>query len=232
MTGFLIDLILLGIVLITVIVSAKRGFMRSLVETVGFAVALIAAICLSNPLAGMVYDRAIAPAVVTAVDGAIDDSTQNALDSAWSALPKFITNNADKIGFSKEKLSQKIGDLSDGTTDKIAQSASQNIIRPIIVKITGILFAIIIFVLLLILVKVSAVSLNKLFSFSIIGKMNTLLGGLLGVVKGLVFAVAASLVIQLLLGFLPGGASVLDLTALKGSTLFKTILSILPFAGK
>lgn len=229
--GIILDLILLGIFVFSVISSAKRGFVRTFVETAGFVIALVLALTFSKPVAGVIYDRTVAPAVVSAVDDAVINGAQDAVDSVWSALPKFVTDNADKLGLSQQSLFTHLDGATGQTAADLAQSASDTVIRPILVQLLGMLVSVLLFAVLMFVVKILSRALNKIFSFSVIGTVNKTLGGLLGAVRGLALMVLAVMVVRLVGSFLPGGAALYDPSLLEGSFLFKTITAILPFSG-
>lgn len=230
--GIILDIVLVGVFVFSVIASAKRGFVRSFVETAGFVVALLLALSFSKPVAGMIYDRTVAPAVVSAVDNAVINTTQDTVDSVWSALPTLITDHADKFGLSRQSLTAHIDGTSGQTAAELAQSASQNIVRPIVVQLLGMLISVVLFAVLFFVVKILSRALNKIFSFSVIGDLNKTLGGVLGAVRGVALMVLVAMVVRLIGGFLPGGAALFDPSLLEGSFIYKTITSILPFSGK
>lgn len=59
--GIYIDIALLAIILIFLIVSAKRGFLITLLEVLVFAIAVISAANLCKPAANSIYDTFIGP---------------------------------------------------------------------------------------------------------------------------------------------------------------------------
>ena len=59
--GIYIDMALLAIMLIFLIVSAKRGFLITLLEVLVFAIAVISAANLCKPAANSIYDTFIGP---------------------------------------------------------------------------------------------------------------------------------------------------------------------------
>ncbi|MBR7071311.1 MAG: CvpA family protein [Clostridia bacterium] len=202
--------VLLGVFVLTVILSAKRGFVCSLIETIGFLAALILSITLSTPIAEIIYDRAIAPTVVSAVDSAVADNTQNTVDSVWTALPGFVTGYAEKVGVSKEHIASRIGTASEHVSNNMVESASQNVIRPMMVSLLKIMVSVVLFTVLFFVVKIAARLLNKVFSFSVAGKVNTILGGVLGVIKGLIFVFFGVMIFRLVCSYLPNGADILS----------------------
>ena len=72
-----LDIIVLAIILVTVFLSAKRGFVRVLIELVGFVAAVFISFTISTPLADMTYDKIIEPPIVASVGDVTGDSVGN-----------------------------------------------------------------------------------------------------------------------------------------------------------
>lgn len=193
--SIVIDLILIAIILLFALISAKRGFVKVLVETVGFVAAIIVAFTISTPLADTTYDKLIEPPVVKAAVNAVGESAEH---EAWNALPEFLMNNklfGEKINSFTDKITQNI---SEGTETAV-KNASQEIVKPIAVKIFGLLYSVILVIVLTVLVKFLAKIINGMFSFSVVGTLNRTLGGVLGAVKGIIIAIIFCMVISLIL---------------------------------
>lgn len=194
---FIIDLILVAVILIFALISAKRGFVKVLVETVGFIAAVVVAFTISTPLAEVTYDKIIEPPVVKAAVNAVGESAEH---EAWNALPEFLMNN-DIFGTQINSFTEKItANLSLGVETAV-KTASQDIVKPVATKIFSLLYSVILVLVLSIIVKFLAKLINGMFSFSVIGTLNRTLGGVLGAVKGIVFVLIACMVISLIISF-------------------------------
>ncbi len=217
--SIVIDLILIAIILLFALISAKRGFVKVLVETVGFVAAIILAFTISTPLATTTYDKLIEPPVVEAAVNAVGESAEH---EAWNALPDFLMNNSlfgEEINSFTEKISQNIS----AGTETAVKNASQEIIKPVAVKIIGLVFSVILVIILLIAVKFLAKVINKLFSFSVVGKLNRTLGGVVGLVKGFAVAVLVCLAVSLIRTF-AGDFLIFTTESVNNSVLFKFVL--------
>lgn len=199
---FLIDLIVVAIIGICVLTSAKRGFVKVVIEVVGFVLAIILTFTISSPLATATYDKIIEPPILEATSNISADSIEEMKQSTIDALPKFVTENAELLGFSIEEFADKINaeSLSSSMANPV-QTASQQVIKPAVSKILELLYSIILMIVLMFIVKIVARFVNKIFSFSIIGKANSILGGVVGVPKGIIFAIVFCMIISLVMSF-------------------------------
>ena len=195
--NIIIDLILIAVILFSAFISARRGFVKVLVETVGFVAAIIVAFTISTPLAELTYDKIIEPPIIKAAVNAVGESAEH---EAWNALPEFLMNN-DLFGEEVNSFTEKITQNISSGTEAAVKTASQDIVKPIAVKIFGLLYSVILILVLSILVKFLAGLINGMFSFSIIGKLNRTLGGVLGAVKGIIIAMIICMVISLIISF-------------------------------
>lgn len=197
--AIVLDLILIAIILFFILTSAKRGFVKVLVETVGFIAAVILAFTISTPLAEATYDKIIEPPVIEAAVNAVGESAEH---QAWNALPDFLIKSESAFfGETVNSFTEKITvNMSQGVESAV-KTASQEVVKPIAAKLLGLLYAVILVLVLSIVVKFLAKLLNGVFSFSIVGSLNRTLGGIVGAVKGIIVAFILCAVVSLIMSF-------------------------------
>lgn len=223
--SIIIDLILVAIILLFVLISAKRGFMKVLIETVGFIAAVVVAFTVSTPLAELTYDKIIEPPVIEAAVNAVGESAEH---EAWNALPDFLINSENAFfGTTVNSFTEKItANISSGVENSV-KTASKEIVKPIATKILGLLYSVILVIVLSIVAKFLAKILNKLFSFSFVGKINRTLGGVLGLIKGSVIVVILCAVISLILSFTGKPFLIFSEDTINQTYLFKFLTNII-----
>lgn len=200
--GIVIDLIALVIVAICVFFASKRGFVRTAINFVGLFAAFVIAFTVSTPLANVTYSKAIEPSIIKTVETSVDGGAENVLENVWDALPGFVKNDSNTAV--KDQISEQINNnIAEGAA-RTAQSVSQNVVMPLVTKLLATLYGAIIFVVLLFVVRILANVLNKLFSFSVVGKLNKMLGGVIGLFQGALFAILFILIVRLLVSFTGG----------------------------
>ena len=228
--SIILDLIVLAIIIITVLISAKRGFVRTLIELVGFIAAVFISFTISTPLANSTYDKIIEPSIIStvtsAVDTAADNSAAAAVDSFWNEMPGWIKGGIEKAGISKESLGGSITANIGNGVQAAVESASQNVIKPAVTSTLALIYQVISLIILLAIVKPLAKLINKLFSFSVIGTANRVLGGVVGVPKGIIYAVAFCLLITLAVSFTQNGFLIFTGEAMEKSLFFSFVNSL------
>lgn len=222
--SIILDLIVIAIIVFFIMVSAKKGFVNVFVETVGFVAAIIVAFTISTPLATATYDKIIEPPVISA---AVEAAGESAEHEAWNALPDFIINNKlNLFGTTTNEFTQKISENISLGVETAVKTASREIVRPIAVKMLGLLYSVILVIVLLIVVKFLAKLLNRVFSFSVVGKLNRTLGGLIGLLKGGVIALVFCMLISLIISFTGKGLWIFTADNINNSYIFKFFTEI------
>lgn len=225
--NFILDLIILGIIALCVIISAKRGFVKCLVETIGFVAAIVVAFTVSSPLADLTYDKLIEPPVVKAATDAVGETAEH---EAWNALPDFLSNKESALlGTTVNTFTEKITQNISKGTETAVKTASQEIVKPVATKLLSLLFSVILIIVLLIVVKFLAKLLNGIFSFSLVGKLNRSLGGVVGAIEGIVFAMIFCMIISLILSFTGKPFLIFSQESINNSYIFKLFTEFIPF---
>lgn len=257
LNSLLIDLILLIIIGISVYFAARRGFVRTFIEAIGFLAAGILALTICTPLANTTYDKMIEPPILEMateqVDASFEDTLEKipdfeinskeynefkekmngSIDEIFASLPDFAKNYINQSGMKPEEILESADEVvNDGLTiedasQKLAKSISQNKIKPLVVQVLSVVYSSVILVLSLLIVKILAVALNKAVSFSIAGKLNVTLGGVCGLVKGLIFALLLCVGIYIFVPFTENGIWIFTLENIEKTLIFKALISLI-----
>lgn len=228
MTFIILDLILVFILIVAVIISSKRGFVRTLIEVLGSIAVIYLCLTLSSPVADFVYSKTIEPGMVKSVEENIESSAEKTTDAVWNALPDIVKNNSGLFGVTKSSLDETISVTEDSAT-KLANKAVDSVAKPVIVRFISLILSVLSIIILLFLVKLLARALNKIFSFSILGSINRFLGGILGIIKGLVVCVLFVMVIALLKSITKSDLGIFSKENIQNTYIFKIIYGALPF---
>ncbi len=220
-----LDLAVCIIILLCVIIYAKRGFVKSVFGIIAFVAAIVLAFMLSTPLSDFTYDKLIEPTVSTSIENTlvkqVTGTTEALNESVFDALPGFIKNNIDEKGFSAINI------LEVDTAKTIADKICESVVKPGATYFLKIIFSLILFIILSFVFKFVVKLLNKIFSFSIIGKVNKILGAIIGVIMGLVISMLFILMVNVVVS-ISGGFWCFTHDAIEQSKIFGLILEFLP----
>lgn len=185
--GIVLDLILALIVVVCILLAVKKGFVRSLIEVVGYILAIVIAFSVSGIAAEYIYDNVVDEAVVVTVYTAIEENSEKALE----ALPDYLTVLLEQVDFDIESLLK----TDDADALSVAKQVSENILRPLVVGILRTIISVVAFLILMVVVKLLARVINSMFKGAVLGTANKVLGMVIGCVKGVVFATVFSMIV-------------------------------------
>lgn len=239
----IIDGLIVLLIAFIAFLSAKKGFVCTVIEVVGFVAVIIFINFATPPISNFIYDKAIEPTVIKTIEetitfdnldnGAINDvidinSIENAVEASLDKLPKIIAEN-NSFKFSSQEIVNEINKLNINNKTEIAEIISDKIIKPTIINILSLVIQIILLIVLFIIVKIVAKLINKLFSFSVIGKLNKFLGGVIGIAKGTIIATLSCLVINLILSLTDNNLILFTKEAIDSTYLYKTLINFSSF---
>lgn len=232
-SSIILDLIVAFIVVFFALLSAKKGFVRTLVEVVGFGAAIILAFNFSTVVSDFIYDKAIEPSVFKTVNQ-ITDSTETVIDDTVNTvldkMPNFITESnyfniskTDAVDLVKQDTATQNGETV------LANSISKNVVKPPVVKLLSLILSIVFIAVFIFVVKFLAKFINKIFSISVIGSLNKFLGAVIGIVKGVAVSLIFCLLISLILSFTKNGFLIFTNESINSSYLFKFLMQFINF---
>lgn len=201
----LLDLIVVAIMALCAFLSAKRGFVRTVVELVGFILALYLAFTVSGAVANTLYNNTIEPAIVNTVTENVTNTAAVTVDdtvnAVWEGLPAIVSNSASFFGVEASAVSDTINNQLSNTSDvsAIAQTVAQKAVQPVVVPLIKSVLGTVLFIILMFVVKIFARLINRVFKLPLIGGINRLLGGILGLGKGLVISAIICIAISTLI---------------------------------
>lgn len=193
-----IDIAIVIILAIVVWRSAIHGFMRTVIEIVGYVLAAVISISFAGVAADAVYEKMVRPAVIQSVEQCVADaglSTDNQVDEIWESMPSFVTQTAD-LFVSKEEMKNEIRKSYNKNVNTVSTVAA-DLLKPVTVNLVKLLVSAISFLILMALVKLLAYNINRFFNLPILNGINLTLGGVIGFVKGAVVICILTFIIKI-----------------------------------
>lgn len=211
--NYLIDAVLLVIIVLCIIRSTKKGFVRSLIEAIGLVAALVLAVSCGSFVANAIYNNTVQPAVCTA----IEESFTNAGSNAIEQLPSFI-----KQGLKNTEITTTL----DETAADAALRITDTVVKPIAYNLINSIVTIIVFIILSFVVRLIASFINARFKGVIFGTANKLLGGCVGAVKGVAVAIVVCYVASFLISIMGNEIGFITSSDISNSYFARTIFTV------
>lgn len=185
--GLFFDGIIILIIVLSIFLSARRGFIRTLIEAFGYLFAVVSALWLSTPAARYIYFNCIEQFLV----GAFKDHFVALAEDASADMPTVLTTLLNLAGVTEDKVATA---LVDGVSS--AAVSLVEFIEPHIINMLSVAICTIIAILIMFAVRFLARKINEKCKDNMIGKTNRVLGGVIGAIKGIAFSVLFSLLVS------------------------------------
>lgn len=219
----ILDLILLAIVLVLTIIGVMRGIFRTLFHLASVVVAVFAACALSGVIAQFVYDTYIAPTVLQSVNdtlAASGHSVGEIAENVLTSLPAALGGMLSLFGVTEDTLANSLEGISKNT-EGLAEALSSAISAPVL-SVLSTVFAVLLFLVLVLIFRLIGTRLmGFLERLPVLGVLNRILGGALGVCEGAALCVLLIFVLRLMLPYQTGGLITEEM--INESVVFKTI---------
>ncbi len=200
---YVLDAIVIVIVAVTAIVGYRHGFIRTIIQLAGCAVAFVLALSLSSTVSTMVYDGLLRDGLhekvetvwsETVINGAAQTVTEQT-ESVIEALPGFVQTVLDAETIT-DGIRESVSNKQTGTA--VADYFVDELIRPVMVAVIRFIAFLILFLILMLAIRLLAKLLKPITKLPLIRQMDGGLGAAIGLVKGTLFAVVAVTVMQLI----------------------------------
>lgn len=227
--NIVLDLIVVAIVLITTLITMKKGFVKSILSLAGLVLTILIISTFGEMIASTVYSGFIEKGIVSSVESAITqqmESGEAAIDGIFDSLPSFIAKSAEKNGVGTESV---MSEISKGKTpNDIALSVNNNIVKPLVLPLLLIIVDVVMFTVLMFVMKLLSKMICTLFKAPVLKSVNKFMGAILGVFKGLLISVIVCSMISFVVIYSFGGEFLIFTEeAIESSYLFGKLAGVL-----
>lgn len=199
----ILDLIIIGITVLLVIIGFVRGIAKTLLNLLSVIASAVCAYLGAGLLSNLVYSFFISPTVTNSITDSLADSTTSAatiVNEAFDRLPDFLTGIFKMFGIAVEELSKSAVETVGNSKTDIA-GAVDIALKPVVTSVLSVIFVIVLFILFLIIFKYIAKKFERIFHIPIVGMINKILGGILGLCEAAVICFVGIMVIKIMFVF-------------------------------
>lgn len=198
--GIILDLLLVAIYAFLIFLAAKKGFIRTLFDLVGTILAFAIAFQLAAPIAVSIYEQFVSermvmflieklPSAITSPETVFDP--QLFLNIMPESLAALISN----LNIFNGDVASAIGNVVN------VHTIEQNVVAPVVTLIIRMICFVVLGIILMILVKILSRILSKFVEYTPLKKVNTILGAVLGGLRGLMIIVIISALLVVIASF-------------------------------
>lgn len=205
----IIDIIIAAILAITVILAIQRGFVKTMLGTLGFAIALLVAVLFHSPVADSLAEGAFGESAKNLVHSAIDNTiTEENYEAVFSDKEDSDTESALERVFSLfdaedkyESISESYDEWRQNGLATVKEKLKDNLTEPGVDLCCTVLAYLIIFVIARIALKIAEVVLDKVVALPVLKQANKVLGAVAGAVLAIfrvfIFCFALKLILPI-----------------------------------
>lgn len=196
--SLVLNIILVAIMALTVFLGYRRGFVRTMIQLVGWVAALIVALTLSTPAATFAFDNFFAKGLETQLTetfNGIAGEPSAMLEQMVEKLPAPIASALENNPHVLETL-ENLDESTANTAQSLASSVVDTVIRPLAVSLLQFLIFLVLFLLLLVVVRLLEKLVKPICKLPLIRQADGILGAVLGALKGAVFVLLLTALLQ------------------------------------
>ena len=183
MYWFIIDIVIVMVIIITSLISLKRGFISSVIRLLGVLISIVAAVVASRLLAGPLFDVFFRENLIESVSERIGGASGP--DELAAALKSGLIGILLGIFSDMETLERFFANFNLIDEKRIAVLVVDEVVRPPMESLIGmvvfVLFFFLVYSIILLLVRLT----GAVNSLPAVGMVNRLLGMLFGAAYGL-----------------------------------------------
>lgn len=230
--SIILDVAVLVILFLAIFIGYKRGFIRTIINLIGYIAAAILAHLVSLPISQFIFNTFLRSKSVELIQNAISEhaggqSVTELINTAFAAIPEKINTLAASYIGSMEEIKNNLIQ-STPTTAEIAENVVDKVVAPISTMIIQTLAFIVLFIVFCIAVKLITKALKIIDKIPLIGSANAALGAVIGIVQAVVFLLIFTIVIAMIINLSGNQLEAINNSVIDQSYVFKIIYEYNP----
>lgn len=177
-SSLLVDIALVVIMVVTIVSFIRKGFLAGTVNLVGKVASLLIAWFVSSRLAPAVFENFFKTGITTQTSQTIQASGTASVEGILNSLSGFIPQSFI------DRIAGSVSGTFDAAAPNIAQTIVEQVIMPLMIPVISIVVFFITYALCRLLISFLVAALLHVNKVPLVGGVNKLLGGLLGVLAG------------------------------------------------
>lgn len=200
---YAIDIVLLVLIVIITLRGRKKGFIRMLLETLGFAVSAVVAWIVANKFSKTIYESYFRQGVLSNIEDRMTGSgSPDAGTVSFYSIPNQLRGIAEKLGFSVEQLTQNTVNADSSNPGDAAAVIEKTVVSPIALIVLKIVLFLITMIVCSLVLKFIIGIIDRASKLPVLKTANGTLGAIFGLLNGLIVATVISLLLFTAAGFI------------------------------
>lgn len=203
------DIFTVGMFIYMISTCSRRGFAKTAASLVGYMTAIFTASSVSKPLATATYTVFIKPPITRSIAQKISELEIDVLPQALLELTESLPQELlAAVGLDKEQLVEVLLSLVGGGGQDAAQAITDSVVQPLVVALLKMVLFLVIFTLAMFFVRRLVWMFSGVNRLPIIGPLNRMLGGVVGIVQAAIMLYVTAVLLTLLVSLTGSGITV------------------------
>ena len=203
---YIVDIILVVVFALVILISAKKGFFKSLVDLIGSLVAVLVAKLLSEGAAKAVFDGFVYKGAESALMQSLGEAGSTdyveQIENALASLPEGLNGILQIMGIDSQSLMDKLSGVNLNG-DNLVESLMNSVVVPLGTAVVQFVLFVVFAIALIFAVKLLAKLIDKIVKkLPVIKGFNKTMGAVFGVLRGLIIVVIISMLVSVVVGFI------------------------------
>ena len=203
---YIVDIILVVVFALVILISAKKGFFKSLVDLIGSLVAVLVAKLLSEGAAKAVFDGFVYKGAESALMQSLGEAGSTdyveQIENALASLPEGLNGILQIMGIDSQSLMDKLSGVNLNG-DNLVESLMNSVVVPLGTAVVQFVLFVVFAIALIFAVKLLAKLIDKIVKkLPVIKGFNKTMGAVFGVLRGLIIVVIISMLLSVVVGFI------------------------------
>ncbi|MGN0558302.1 MAG: CvpA family protein [Acutalibacteraceae bacterium] len=193
------DLAVIAVIVLFVITGAAKGAARTLLSLVALVVSFITALFLGNAVSQWAYTTFFRQSILSTVSSAIEENGLSDITATIAdvieSFPQYVSSLFKCLGFDAQQVSGSV----ESAIEKAPQQGAEiieSVISPVIISLINIILVLVFFILMMIITGFLVKAISRVFNIPIIKQINTVAGGALGLVKGIIVVLFITMIFK------------------------------------
>lgn len=188
MISFVLDALLIIICVVTVFVSVKRGFVKTVLSLLSSVAAIFISVAFTPMVSSFIYDKfmlsAITNGIYDTVKSLAGNGTSEGISNMFETMPEALANLLERYNVGEDAINSMTDSAISGSAD--IQSICETIASPIATTISNALAFIACFIVAIIVLKILVSIIDAIFKLPVLNSINRTAGLILGLVLAVV----------------------------------------------
>lgn len=225
--GYLLDLATAGVLILFLILGAKRGAVRSLLNLGSTVLVVFLSSWLGKLLAQFIYGAFIQKGLTDTIAKSLADNAKQAgtdtyVTSVLSSLPQYIRDSISALGIDLSSFTSSID--STQSVNLWANSAAvqlEKLLAPIYTALISLVSVLALFIILMIFRKILVNIICKVFDLPVLKQVNGFVGAIVGLLEGVLFIFIICMVLHIMLPYQAEIPAIFSDSSINSTILFK-----------